>query len=501
MLSVLAARGKDTAGLGQSSRRGAGVKRTHAAWGSPCAASGLSPTTLSLSNVHQPLLSGHGVIPRIQRLLVCITWPVNEAWSRPRSCSTTARPARSALIALASDEYGPLWPSFSSVQEMHPQLTPDRSHGPPLPLSTSQHLHIADMPSTDLLSQVRAQLVVDVDSMDPNVAARYTQSGVMFCDMTSNQAIVYNEAIRPDRVDLFKSACAHIQSTEAQLDTDTQVAHTVDLLTVFLAKSVYPYLTGRVHAQTSPSAAYDTEATIAHAKKLVSLFEANGIPKFRVCIKIPATPESIIACKYLEQLGIRTLATCLFSVPQAMAAQQAGCLYVAPYFNELRVHFEPSIWKEYADTAKEHPTSHVISSIVKIYKEIGSSTLIMPASIVTAKEVLGLVSLKPDHLTLSGAVLEKLAAAPGSENVNDAPPEPHHASAPLGSNPADKPSVGDAKVPDVKNINFLENNGAALREALSADAETTRKLADALKIFGEMEAKTKELVRAVLLSD
>ena len=55
----------------------------------------------------------------------------------------------------------------------------------------------------------------------------------------------------------------------------------------------------------------------------------------RVCIKIPATPESIIACKYLEQLGIRTLATCLFSVPQAMAAHQAGCLYIAPYFNGL----------------------------------------------------------------------------------------------------------------------------------------------------------------------
>ena len=49
---------------------------------------------------------------------------------------------------------------------------------------------------------------------------------------------------------------------------------------MLLAKEVYPYLTGRVHAQTSPSAAYDTEATIQHAKKLVSLFEANGIPKW-----------------------------------------------------------------------------------------------------------------------------------------------------------------------------------------------------------------------------
>lgn len=52
-----------------------------------------------------------------------------------------------------------------------------------------------------------------------------------------------------------------------------------------------------------------------------------------MCFKIPATPESIIACAQLEKEGIRTLATTLFSVPQAVAASQAGCLYVAPYFN------------------------------------------------------------------------------------------------------------------------------------------------------------------------
>ena len=53
----------------------------------------------------------------------------------------------------------------------------------------------------------------------------------------------------------------------------------------------------------------------------------------------------------------------------------------------------------------------------------------------------------------------------------------------------------------MKSTDFLENGAAALRESISADAETARKLADALKIFGEMEVKTKELVRAVLQSE
>ena len=48
---------------------------------------------------------------------------------------------------------------------------------------------------------------------------------------------------------------------------------------VLLGKSVFPYLSGRVHAQTSPLKADDVDATIKHAQKLVSLFEANGVPR------------------------------------------------------------------------------------------------------------------------------------------------------------------------------------------------------------------------------
>ncbi|KAI0778190.1 hypothetical protein BD413DRAFT_507413 [Trametes elegans] len=407
------------------------------------------------------------------------------------------------------------------------------------------------MAPATLLSRVRDKVSVDVDSMDPDVAARHTTDAHKFRDMTSNQAIVYSEAVRPERAHVFNAAVAQIRSAEAQLDIDSQVSNALDLLTVLLAKEVFPHLTGRVHAQASPTAAYDTEATIQHAKKLVALFEANGIPKSRVCIKIPATPESIVACNYLERLGIRTLATCLFSVPQAMAAHQAGCLYVAPYFNELRVHFEPGVWKEYTDTAREHPMGPVIGAIVELFKDVGSRTLVMPASIVTAKEVLALVSLSPDHLTLSGAVLDQLAAAEGPAELDTAP-QPHHPDVSLGTapvsgkEPAGKskggctvlyefcgpPRAGTERIPavsfsclyiyiyiysfcgwsgvwrlldvwavaepDARSVNYLENGAAALRDAFTADAESSRKMADALKIFGEMETKTKELLRAAL---
>ena len=50
-------------------------------------------------------------------------------------------------------------------------------------------------------------------------------------------------------------------------------------------------------------------------------------------IKIPSTPEALLACREVEKEGIRTLATSLFSVPQALAAHEAGCLYIAPWLN------------------------------------------------------------------------------------------------------------------------------------------------------------------------
>ncbi|TFK47557.1 aldolase [Heliocybe sulcata] len=330
------------------------------------------------------------------------------------------------------------------------------------------------MPQT-IFSLVSSRITIDVDSMDPSDAASWSGTH-HFCDMTSNQAIVYNNASRADRHNVLLNAIELAKESGSPSDPEF-VKEVTDLLNILLAKDVYPHITGRVHVQVTPSAAYSTEGTVQHAKKLVSLFAKHGVPKARVCVKIPATPESILACRHLESEGIRTLATCLFSVDQAVAASQAGCLYVAPYFNELRVHFEPTLWKKYAEPAYEHPMSSVIGSIVKTFKAMDSKTLVMPASIVTAEEVLALTALGPDHLTLSGGVLTQLKR-PTQEGDSDAI---------LLQQPVGKvaPSGHD----------LLANNGKLLAETLKADEEASRKLKDALGLFAMMEEKTFELVK------
>lgn len=108
---------------------------------------------------------------------------------------------------------------------------------------------------------------------------------------------------------------------------------TSGLQAVLLCKKNIEFISGRVLLQASPSQAYDAQAVLAHARLYAREFESVGIPKSRFCIKIPATGPALSVCPVLEAEGIRTLGTAVFSLAQAIAAGQAGCLFISPYFN------------------------------------------------------------------------------------------------------------------------------------------------------------------------
>lgn len=98
---------------------------------------------------------------------------------------------------------------------------------------------------TTLLSQIRTLITVDVDSMNPDVAARHADSSGPFCDMTSNQAIVYNEAIRPESAHVVNAALEYARSTSAGLDDPGDLLqNAVDVLVsvLLLSKFIrYPF--------------------------------------------------------------------------------------------------------------------------------------------------------------------------------------------------------------------------------------------------------------------
>ncbi|KAG6848028.1 hypothetical protein H0H93_004084 [Arthromyces matolae] len=357
-----------------------------------------------------------------------------------------------------------------------------------------------------LLSQLQKLVTIDLDSMDPTVAQHYPQ--YTFTNMTSNQFIVYNQATHPENKSLVLEAIDYVRalythSPSNAVEVADRLMETLDVITIRMALLVYPHLTGKVLAQTSPTFAHDTQKTVAHARRIISHFESHGIPSARVCIKIPATPAGIVACHVLSspsvESGLRpinTLGTCLFTLEQARAAAQAKCSYISPYYNELRVHFDPTTYVKYEDPLREHPMSAVIASIIAALK--GSSTLVMPASLKSVEEVIALARLRPDHLTIPAPLLNELDKVPAVLESELAPflsgkSIQLKACGVLINVTLTAPPLVEAVL---QPTDFIENDGAALTTALRSVPDVERRIQDALSLFGDCELRAMEFVRS-----
>ena len=136
------------------------------------------------------------------------------------------------------DLFGSVCPSLSAA---HPCTVPTNS---------------LTMPT--LLDDIRNTLVVDVDSMDPAVAARHTQQGHLFADMTSNQAIVYSEAVKEERAEVLEAACKEAKASD--VDVEHQVADALDLLVWAIPRiqmpliNVFSFISERAIGSRGPTA-------------------------------------------------------------------------------------------------------------------------------------------------------------------------------------------------------------------------------------------------------
>ncbi|KAJ3491894.1 hypothetical protein NLG97_g5506 [Lecanicillium saksenae] len=255
-----------------------------------------------------------------------------------------------------------------------------------------------------LLDTLRQASHVDCDTMDRRVAETLGP----FVDCTSNQAIAYFELSRDGgeqyrRLWTDAIACAagslhHLSGDATQEEFVVEIAKMIKLQLSFL-----PFTSGYVHVQTNPKLSFSTEKTVKNAQRINSVFKAlvAEVDAQRVCIKIPATWEGLQACRSLEAQGIKTLATTLFCMEQASLAAEANCTYIAPYVNELRVHFD----KGFVD---EHKAFAFCAETQNYYKKIGTKTQVLVASLTSTDEVMQLAGVQ--HITISPPLLEELAA-------------------------------------------------------------------------------------------
>jgi len=124
---------------------------------------------------------------------------------------------------------------------------------------------------------------------------------------------------------------------------------------------------------------------IKEAKKIAALSE-------NFVIKIPCNLEGLKAAKALEEEGIRTNVTLVFSPSQAIQAGRIGAKFVSPFVG----------WKE----ASGEDTFGYMSQLVNIYREKGYETEIIVAALRTGKQIAEAAEMGADIVTCGLAVFE-----------------------------------------------------------------------------------------------
>jgi transaldolase len=92
---------------------------------------------------------------------------------------------------------------------------------------------------------------------------------------------------------------------------------------------------GRISTEVDARLSFDTDASIAKARKLIRLYNEAGITNDRILIKLASTWEGIRAAEVLEKEGIQCNLTLLFSFAQARACAEAGAFLISPFVGRI----------------------------------------------------------------------------------------------------------------------------------------------------------------------
>lgn len=117
-----------------------------------------------------------------------------------------------------------------------------------------------------------------------------------------------------------------------------------------------------------------------------------------IVIKIPMIPEGLKAIKILNENGVKTNVTLVFSVNQAILAAKAGATYVSPFIGRLD------------DIG--HDGMQIIKDLVEIYKKYGFKTEIIVASVRHPLHVIESAKIGAHVATIPYNVIEKMFKHP-----------------------------------------------------------------------------------------
>ncbi len=310
------------------------------------------------------------------------------------------------------------------------------------------------------LEQLKQFTTVVADTGDFNQLAQFTPR-----DATTNPSLILKAVQKADYAPLLAdTVAAHRTAAHDEI---------VDRLLVRFGLEILKIVPGRVSTEVDARLSFDTAATVVRARRIIGLYEAAGIRRERVLIKIAATWEGIQAAAELERDGIRCNLTLLFSLPQAVACGAAGVQLISPFVGRIYDWFKKtagSAWDEAANAGPNDPGVRSVRGIYAYYKQFGIQTEVMGASFRNVGQITALAGC--DLLTISPELMAQLQST----------------DAPLVR--ALDPAARDAS------LARIELNESAFRYALNADAMATEKLAEGIRLFAADAGKLDALIDA-----
>ena len=257
---------------------------------------------------------------------------------------------------------------------------------------------------TNQLDSLRELTVVVADTGDIDAIRQYKPE-----DATTNPSLILSAAALPQYAALIDEAIAY--GKQQSQDKSQQLVDAEDKLAVNIGLEILKLVPGRVSTEVDARLSYDTEATVAKARKLIALYEAAGINKNRILIKIASTWQGIRAAEILEKEGINCNLTLLFSEAQARACAEAGVYLISPFVGRILDWYKANTdKKEYAPA--EDPGVISVTKIYNYYKQYGYKTVVMGASFRNVGEIIELAGC--DRLTIAPPLLKALHETPNA---------------------------------------------------------------------------------------
>jgi len=319
---------------------------------------------------------------------------------------------------------------------------------------------------TSSLEQLKATgTTVVCDSGDFATIGKYKPQ-----DATTNPSLILAASKKPDYAKLMDVAIEYGKENKGA-DIDTQVDATLDRLLVEFGKEILKIVPGKVSTEVDARFSFDTQACIDKALHIIDLYKSIGIGKERVLIKIASTWEGIKAAHVLQsKYGINCNLTLMFSLPQAIAAAEAGAFLISPFVGRIMDWYKAAEKKEFAP--HEDPGVKSVQHIFNYYKKFGYKTIVMGASFRNLGEITELAGC--DYLTIAPNLLEQLY------NSTDKVPQ--------------KLIAEDAHSLDIKKMSYI-NDESLFRFDFNEQAMATEKLREGISKFAADALTLKEILK------